>query len=125
MVQDSVLSLRELKTHFFTRRGVAKAVDGVSLDLRPGETLGVVGESGSGKIVTSLSILRLVPPPGRIVSGEILFEGRNLAALSEAEPCDLSTGCPLSRSVPADAMGYVRLRQEGQPDARLAAADQR
>ena len=85
MNQESVLSIRGLKTHFFTRRGVAKAVDGVSLDLRPGETLGVVGESGSGKTVTSLSILRLVPPPGRIVSGEILFEGRNLAALPEGE----------------------------------------
>jgi len=80
-----ILSLRDLKTHFFTRRGVARAVDGVSLDLRPGETLGVVGESGSGKTVTSLSILRLVPPPGRIVSGEILFEGRNLAVLPESE----------------------------------------
>ncbi|MGH9893884.1 MAG: ATP-binding cassette domain-containing protein, partial [bacterium] len=64
-------------------------MDGVSLDLRPGETLGVVGESGSGKTVTSLSILRLVPPPGRIVSGEILFDGRNLAALSEAELRDI------------------------------------
>ena len=83
--QESVLSIRGLKTHFFTPRGIAKAVDGVSLDLRAGETLGVVGESGSGKTVTSLSILRLVPPPGRIVSGEILFEGRNLATLAEGE----------------------------------------
>ncbi len=85
MVQDSVLSVRDLKTHFFTRSGVARAVDGVSLDLRAGETLGVVGESGSGKTVTSLSILRLVPPPGKIVGGEILFDGRNLAALPEGE----------------------------------------
>jgi len=85
MSPNPVLSLRDLKTHFFTSRGVAKAVDGVSLDLRPGETLGIVGESGSGKTVTSLSILRLVPPPGRIVGGEILFEGRNLAALPENE----------------------------------------
>ncbi len=60
-------------------------MDGVSLTLHPGETLGVVGESGSGKTVTSLSVLRLVPPPGRIVGGEILFDGRNLAALSETE----------------------------------------
>jgi len=85
LVQDSILSVRDLRTHFFTRSGVARAVDGVSLDLRPGETLGVVGESGSGKTVTSLSILRLVPPPGRIVSGEILFEGRNLAMLPEED----------------------------------------
>jgi len=83
LASNPVLSLRDLKTHFFTRRGVAKAVDGVSLDLHPGKTLGVVGESGSGKTVTSLSILRLVPPPGRIVSGEILLEGRNLAMLPE------------------------------------------
>ena len=82
---ETVLSVRDLKTYFFTRSGTARAVDGVSLDLRAGETLGVVGESGSGKTVTSLSILRLVPPPGRIVGGEILFEGRNLAALPEAE----------------------------------------
>ena len=85
LASNPVLSLRDLKTHFFTRRGVAKAVDGVSLDLRPGETLGVVGESGSGKTVTSLSILRLVPLPGKIVSGEILFEGRDLASLPEDE----------------------------------------
>ena len=89
MVQESVLSVRELKTYFFTRSGTARAVDGVSLDLRAGETLGVVGESGSGKTVTSLSILRIVPPPGRIVGGEILFEGRNLAALPEAELRDI------------------------------------
>jgi oligopeptide transport system ATP-binding protein len=84
-----ILSLRDLKTYFFTGGGVAKAVDGVSLDLRVGKTLGVVGESGSGKTVTSLSILRLVPSPGRIVGGEILFEGRNLAALPEDELRDI------------------------------------
>ena len=85
LVSGSVLSVRNLQTHFFTRRGVARAVDGVSLTLHPGETLGIVGESGSGKTVTSLSVLRLVPPPGRIVGGEILFEGRDLAALPETE----------------------------------------
>jgi oligopeptide transport system ATP-binding protein len=89
LTNDPVLSLRDLRTHFFTRSGVARAVDSVSFDLHPGETLGVVGESGSGKTVTSLSILRLVPPPGRIVSGEILFEGRDLATLPDSELRDI------------------------------------
>jgi oligopeptide transport system ATP-binding protein len=75
-----------LRTHFFTEEGVVRAVDDVSFDLEPGQTLGIVGESGSGKSVTSLSILRLIPdPPGRIVSGEIVFEGRNLLSLSERD----------------------------------------
>ncbi len=78
-----LLSIRGLRTYFDTEAGVAKAVDGVDLDIRPGEVLGLVGESGSGKSVTALSVLRLVPsPPGRIVEGEILFKGRNLLTLS-------------------------------------------
>ena len=77
-----LLRIRGLKTHFFTESGVAKAVDGVDLDVLPGEVLGLVGESGSGKSVTALSILRLVPdPPGRIVGGEIWFKDRDLLAL--------------------------------------------
>jgi oligopeptide/dipeptide ABC transporter ATP-binding protein len=77
-----LLQIRGLRTHFFTESGVAKAVDGVDLDIRPGEVLGLVGESGSGKSVTALSILRLIPdPPGRIVGGEILFGGRDLLKL--------------------------------------------
>ena len=81
-----LLQIRGLKTHFFTESGVAKAVDGVDLDILPGEVLGLVGESGSGKSVTALSILRLVPdPPGRIVGGEIWFEGRDLLALRWAD----------------------------------------
>src|SRR5688572_29217961 len=80
---NPLLQIRGLRTHFFTESGVAKAVDGVDLEIRAGEVLGLVGESGSGKSVTALSILRLVPdPPGRIVAGEILFRGRNLLALS-------------------------------------------
>ncbi|MBM3133007.1 MAG: ABC transporter ATP-binding protein [Chloroflexi bacterium] len=82
----ALLSVEELKTYFFTRRGVAKAVDGVSFALRRGETLGLVGESGCGKSVTCLSILRLVPQPaGRIVGGKILLEGENLLEKSETE----------------------------------------
>ena len=77
-----LLRVRGLKTHFFTESGVAPAVDGVDLDIRPGEVLGLVGESGSGKSVTALSILRLVPdPPGKIVAGEIWFNGRDLLQL--------------------------------------------
>jgi oligopeptide transport system ATP-binding protein len=83
---DALLSVQDLRTHFFTRAGVVKAVDGVSFDLRRGETLGIVGESGSGKTVTALSIMRLLPtPPGRIVSGRIIFEGRDLVTLPQRE----------------------------------------
>jgi peptide/nickel transport system ATP-binding protein len=78
---DALLQIEDLATHFFTRDGVAKAVDGVSLSLAKGEILGLVGESGSGKSVTGFSILRLVDPPGRIVSGRIVFDGQDLAVL--------------------------------------------
>jgi oligopeptide/dipeptide ABC transporter ATP-binding protein len=78
-----LLSIRGLRTYFYTESGVARAVDGVDLDIQAGEVLGLVGESGSGKSVTALSILRLIPdPPGRIVEGEIRFGGRDLLALS-------------------------------------------
>jgi oligopeptide/dipeptide ABC transporter ATP-binding protein len=82
----ALLEVRGLRTHFFTREGVVQAVDGVSLAVESGRTLGLVGESGCGKSVTALSIMRLLPtPPARIVSGEIRFAGRDLAALSERE----------------------------------------
>jgi peptide/nickel transport system ATP-binding protein len=81
-----LLEIEELHTYFYTLDGVVRAVDGVSLQLDDGETLGIVGESGCGKSVTALSIMRLVDePPGRIVSGRVLFEGRNLLELSENE----------------------------------------
>ncbi|HKS89750.1 MAG TPA: ABC transporter ATP-binding protein [Stellaceae bacterium] len=81
-----LLEVEGLRTWFFTRDGVVRAVDGVSFHVMPGETLAIVGESGCGKSVTALSILRLVPsPPGRIVDGAIRFAGRDLLALSDAE----------------------------------------
>ncbi len=81
-----LLQIDDLKTHFFTDDAVVRAVDGVSLEVREGETLAVVGESGSGKSVTALSILRLFPqPPGRVVHGRILFRGTDLLGLSDAD----------------------------------------
>ena len=82
---DVLIDIKNLKTHFFTDDGVVKAVDGVSFPIYKGKTLGVVGESGCGKSVTALSAMRLISPPGRIVEGEILFDGKNLATLPEHE----------------------------------------
>lgn len=82
---EPVLSVRDLHTHFFTRAGVVKAVDGVSFDLAPGEIMGLVGESGSGKTVTGFSLMGLVDPPGRIVEGSIHLNGTDLTTLSDAE----------------------------------------
>ncbi|MFM7687888.1 MAG: ATP-binding cassette domain-containing protein, partial [Alphaproteobacteria bacterium] len=79
------LEVRDLQTHFFTRAGVVKAVDGVSFSVGRGKVMGLVGESGSGKSVTGFSIIGLVDPPGRIAGGSILFQGRDLAKLSEEE----------------------------------------
>ena len=82
---EPILDVRNLRTHFFTHRGVVKAVDGVSFQLYPGETVGVVGESGCGKSMTAASIMRLVSHPGRIVGGEILFMGEDMVRKSERE----------------------------------------
>jgi peptide/nickel transport system ATP-binding protein len=83
-MNNGLLTIKALKTYFFTRWGIVKAVDGVDLAVRQGETLGLVGESGCGKSITALSILRLVPGPrGRIVGGEIVFQGRDLLTLPE------------------------------------------
>src|ERR671935_1243127 len=87
---ETILDIADLRTWFFTRDGVVRAVDGVSFHVYPGETLAIVGESGCGKSVTALSILRLIPsPPGRIVSGAIRFAGRDLLGLSESEMRDV------------------------------------
>lgn len=83
---EPLLSVRDLKTYFHTDEGVVRAVDGLTYDLAKGETLGIVGESGCGKSVHALSVMRLIPtPPGKIVSGEIWFEGRNLLTLSDEQ----------------------------------------
>jgi peptide/nickel transport system ATP-binding protein len=82
---DNLLDVDQLRTYFFTEAGVVKAVDGVSLKVIRGETHGLVGESGSGKSVTALSALRIVPRPGRIVSGSITFDGKDILALKEKE----------------------------------------
>jgi oligopeptide/dipeptide ABC transporter ATP-binding protein len=82
---NKVLEVRNLKTSFFTGRGVIKAVDDVSFSLAKGETLGLVGESGCGKSVTAMSITRLISPPGRVVGGQILLNGQDLLGFSEPE----------------------------------------
>jgi len=86
MGNSNLLDIRHLQTHFFVRGQVAKAVDDVNLSIAPGQTLGLVGESGCGKSVTAHSIIQLIPdPPGRIVGGEIYFNGTNLLSLTEKE----------------------------------------
>ena len=82
----ALLEVDDLRTHFFTREGVVRAVDGISFAVEKGKTLGIVGESGCGKSVTALSIMGLIPkPPAKIVSGSVLFEGRDLTKLSEQQ----------------------------------------
>jgi oligopeptide transport system ATP-binding protein len=82
----TLLSVKDLRTYFETEDGTVRAVDGISFDLKRGETLGIVGESGSGKSVTNLSVIRLIPsPPGRIVSGEVLFHGQDILSLPDDE----------------------------------------
>src|SRR5712672_4107793 len=86
----NLLSVKDLRTYFETEDGTVKAVDGISFELKQGETLGIVGESGSGKSVANLSVLRLIPdPPGKIVSGSITFDGRDVLELSSREVRDI------------------------------------
>jgi oligopeptide/dipeptide ABC transporter ATP-binding protein len=84
-ISNPLLEVRNLRTHFFTEDGVVKAVDGVDFQVFPGEVLGLVGESGCGKSVTSLSIMRLIGQPGKIIEGEIIFDGQDMLKLSEVE----------------------------------------
>ncbi|HBY97281.1 MAG: ABC transporter ATP-binding protein [Ardenticatenaceae bacterium] len=86
---DILLEVKNLRTYFFTEEGTVKAVDGVDLRVARGEALGLVGESGCGKSVTSLSIMRLVDSPGRIVEGQIFFDGQNLLDVPEREMCHI------------------------------------
>src|SRR5215213_11667814 len=80
---EQLLEVRDLKTYFFTRKGIAKVLDGLNFQVAKGEIVGLVGESGSGKSVTGFSLVRLLKHPGRIVGGQILFEGRDLTKLSD------------------------------------------
>jgi len=81
----ALLEVNDLKTHFFTKKGIVKSVDGISFQIEKGEILGIVGESGAGKSITGFSILRLIDDPGRIVEGEIIFDGEDLVPKSEEE----------------------------------------
>ena len=85
-MSENILTVKDLKTYFYTASGIAKAVDGVSFNIAKGETMGIVGESGTGKSVTSSSIIRLLPPrTGKMVGGSIEFEGKDVLALSKKE----------------------------------------
>ncbi len=86
---ENILEIKGLKTQFFTESGVVRAVDGIDLQVKRGEVLGLVGESGCGKSVTSLSIMRLIGQPGKIVEGEVLFDNVNLVTLSESKLGDI------------------------------------
>src|SRR5213592_3213481 len=87
---ENLLEVNNLKTYFFTRSGVVKAVDDVSFTMKPSETLGVVGESGCGKSVTALSVIRLIAsPPGKIVGGEINFNGEDVLEKNQEELTEL------------------------------------
>jgi len=86
---EVILRVEDLQTYFYTEDGVVRAVDGVSFNVRRGETLGIVGESGCGKSVTSLSIMRLIGQPGKVVGGKILFKGQDLLELTEDQMCKI------------------------------------
>ena len=104
MAENWILSVRDLKTHFFTREGVVRAVDGVGFDLAPGQVLGIVGESGCGKSVTALSILGIVDHPGRIVDGRIL-----LRPAPGGPPVDLARLDPKGRRIRSIRGGEIAL----------------
>ena len=80
-----LLEVRDLKTYYFTLRGPVKAVDSVSFEVEKGETVGLAGESGCGKTTTALSIIKLIPPPGKIIGGQIIFEGKDLVNMKDSD----------------------------------------
>lgn len=82
---DNLLEVKDLKTYFYSKSGTVKAVDGISYNLKKGETLAIVGESGSGKSVGVSSVMKLIQPPGKIINGSILFEGKDILKMSEKE----------------------------------------
>ncbi|GAI37989.1 unnamed protein product, partial [marine sediment metagenome] len=83
-MEETLLSVKDLKTYFYTKDGVVKAVDGINFEINQGETLGMVGESGCGKSVSALSVMRLLPmPPARIMDGKIFLKARNILKISE------------------------------------------
>ncbi len=82
---ENLLEVRDLKTYFYTDNGIVKAVDGVSFDVEPGKTLGIVGESGCGKSITSMSILKLIDKPGRIVDGTIKFDSKDIVPMDDKD----------------------------------------
>lgn len=85
MMEPALLDVKDLKTHFYTYNGIVKAVDGIDLHIRREEVLGIVGETGCGKSISARSMLRLVPDPGRIVSGQVLLKGEDIMALNEKQ----------------------------------------
>ncbi len=89
MENNNILEIKNLKTQFFTEAGIVRAVDGIDLTVKRGEVLGVVGESGCGKSVTSLSIMRLISQPGRIVEGQIIFDNIDLVSVPESQMRDV------------------------------------
>lgn len=89
MENNNILEIKNLKTQFFTEAGIVRAVDGIDLTVKRGEVLGVVGESGCGKSVTSLSIMRLISQPGRIVEGQIIFDNTDLVSIPESQMRDV------------------------------------
>ena len=110
-MDDVILRVEDLHTHFFARDGLVKAVNGVDLEMRRGRILGLVGESGCGKSVTALSILKLVPYPGQIVSGSVYLEGRDLYQLSaedlrQVRGRDISYDLPGPRHRPQSGAAY-------------------
>ena len=116
-----LLRIEGLQTHFFTEAGTVRAVDGVSLTVRKGETLGIVGESGCGKSVTALSVLRLIPtPPGKIVGGNIYLEGRDLLQAARERDAEGAGGdhlhdLPGAHDVPEPGLHRRRPDRRGHP----------